>query len=95
MRPAGGSSARAEIGSILRDRVLLAGEIGAATAEGRFSAMILVGMPFGLAFIVNSVSPGYLAPLFTDPLGQMLLGGAAALVVGGVLIIRSMLNIDL
>ncbi len=84
-----------KIGSMIRDRVRLAGEIGAATAEGRFSAMILVGMPFGLAFIVNSVSPGYLAPLFTDPLGQMLLGGAAALVVVGVLIIRSMLNIDL
>jgi len=84
-----------KIGSMIRDRVRLAGEIGAATAEGRFSAMILVGMPFLLAFLVNSVSPGYLSPLVTDTYGQMMLGSAVVLMTVGVLIIRSMLNIEL
>jgi len=84
-----------QIGTMIRDRIALAGEVSAATAEGRFSAMILVGMPFVLAFIVNSVSPGYLSPLLTDPLGQMMLAAAAGLVVVGVLIIRKMLDVEL
>jgi len=84
-----------QIGTMIRDRIALAGEMSAATAEGRFSAMILVGMPFALAFIVNSVSPGYLSPLVSDPLGRMMLGGAAGLMVVGVLIIRKMLDVDL
>lgn len=84
-----------KIGSMIRDRVRLAGEIGAATAEGRFSAMILVGMPFLLAFLVNSISPGYLLPLVTDTYGQIMLGAAVVLMTVGVLIIRSMLNIEL
>jgi len=83
------------IGTMIRDRVRLAGEIAATTAEGRFSAMILVGMPFVLAFLVNSVSPGYLSPLVTDTYGQMMLGAAAVLMTVGVLIIRSMLDIEL
>lgn len=84
-----------KIGSMIRDRVRLAGEIGAATAEGRFSAMILVGMPFLLAFLVNSISPGYLLPLVTETYGQMMLGAASVLMVVGMLIIRSMLDVDL
>lgn len=84
-----------KIGSMIRDRVRLKGEIDAATAEGRFSAMILVGMPFLLAFIVNSISPGYLSPLFTDMMGRMMLAGAVGLLIVGILIIRSMLNMDL
>lgn len=84
------------IGNMIRERVRLAGEIAAATAEGRFSAMILVGMPFLLAFIINVVSPGYLTPLFVEPLGRMMLGGAVLLMLSGLLIIRGMLNsIDL
>lgn len=84
-----------QIGTMIRDRIALAGEISAATAEGRFSAMILVGMPFVLAFIVNSVSPGYLAPLLTDPIGHLLLGGAVVLLIVGILIIRKMLDVEL
>jgi tight adherence protein B len=83
------------IGTMIRDRVRLAGEISAATAEGRMSAMILAGMPFLLAFIINVVSPGYLTPLFTETLGRMMLGAALVLMLSGMLIIRSMLNIDL
>ncbi|MFO8140989.1 MAG: type II secretion system F family protein [Marinobacter sp.] len=83
------------IGDMIRDRVALAGEIAASTAEGRMSAMILGGMPFILALIIQVVSPGYLSPLFTDKLGLMMLGVAGVLMVMGFLIIRSMLDLDL
>jgi tight adherence protein B len=83
------------IGDMIRDRVALAGEIAASTAEGRMSAMILGGMPFILALIIQVVSPGYLSPLFTEKIGLIMLGVAGVLMVVGFLIIRSMLNLDL
>lgn len=84
-----------QISTMIRDRVALAGEISATTAEGRMSAAILVGLPFLLAFMINTVSPGYLNPLFTDPMGRLMLIGAVVLVILGVLIIRKMLDLDL
>ena len=83
------------ISSMIRERVRLAGEIAAATAEGRLSAAILGGMPFGMAFLINVVSPGYISPLFHSTLGLMLLGVAGGMMLTGVLIIKKMLEIDL
>lgn len=83
------------ISGMIRERVRLASEIAAATAEGRLSALILGGMPFALAFLINIVSPGYLTPLFHDPFGLILLAVAGGMMLTGVLIIKSMLNIDL
>jgi len=83
------------ISSMIRERVRLAGEISAATAEGRMSAGILGGMPFGMAFLINIVSPGYISPLFQSSLGLMLLGLAGGMMLMGILIIRKMLDIDL
>jgi tight adherence protein B len=83
------------ISGMIRERVRLAGEIAAATAEGRFSALILGGMPFALALLINIVSPGYLNPLFQSPFGLMLLGAAGGMMLTGILIIKKMLDIDL
>lgn len=83
------------IASMIRERVALAGEIAAATAEGRLSAMILGGMPFILAILIQVISPGYLSPLFTEQIGMIMLGAGGGLMVVGLVIIRSMLNMDL
>jgi tight adherence protein B len=83
------------ISGMIRERVRLSGEIAAATAEGRMSAMILGGLPFAMAFLISMVSPGYMAPLFHSSLGLMLLGLAGGMMLVGILIIKGMLNIDL
>jgi tight adherence protein B len=83
------------ISGMIRERVRLAGEIAAATAEGRMSALILGGMPFAMAFLINIVSPGYITPLFQSPLGLMLLGVAGGMMLLGIIIIKKMLEIDL
>jgi tight adherence protein B len=83
------------IAGMVRERVKLSGEISAATAEGRLSAGILVTMPFAIGVIISIVSPGYLQPLFHSPLGLMLLGvGAVLLLVGG-LILKKMITVDI
>ncbi len=79
----------------IRERFQLAAEISTLTAEGRMSVMILAGLPIGLALIINTVSPGYLSPLWTDPLGRMMLGAGAVMLTTGVLITKRMLNVNL
>jgi tight adherence protein B len=83
------------ISGMIRERVRLASEISAATAEGRMSAFILGGMPFGMAFMINIVSPGYIGPMFRDPIGLVLLGVAGVMMLVGIIIIKKMLDVDL
>jgi tight adherence protein B len=83
------------ISGMIRERVRLAGEIAAATAEGRMSAGILGGMPFAMAFLINVVSPGYINPLFSSTFGLILLAGAGGMMLTGILIIKKMLEIDI
>ena len=82
------------IGYMIRERVKLSGEVAAATAEGRLSAGILLAMPFGIAFAVNLLNPGYLAPLFNTQLGLMLIGAGGGLMLMGGLIIKKLVDVD-
>ena len=83
------------ISHMIRERVKLSGEIATATAEGRFSAGILLAMPIAIAFIINIINPGYISPLFNSQLGLMLLGAGALLMTVGALIIKKLITIDL
>ncbi len=81
--------------ALIRDRFQLASEISALTAEGRMSTAVLVGLPIGLGLIINVLSPGYLTPLFTDPLGRMMLLVAGAMLSLGMIIIRKLLAVTI
>lgn len=81
--------------ALIRDRFALSSEIAALTAEGRMSTAVLIGLPLGLAMIIHLLSPGYLAPLWTEPLGRMMLTAAAGMLVLGVLIIKKMLDVTI
>lgn len=83
------------IAEMIRERVRLLGELQTASAEGRMSAGILLALPFVMAFMINLISPGYLTPLFTEPLGLMLLGVGGGLMVIGALVMRKMIDIEL
>jgi tight adherence protein B len=83
------------ISEMIRERVRLMGELSSATAEGRMSAGILLAMPIGMGLIVNMMNPGYLSPLFHDPMGLILLGAGGGLMLVGSLIIRALINVDI
>ena len=79
---------------MIRKRVRLFGELSAATAEGKMSAGILLAMPLVMALAVNTMNPGYMAPLFSDPLGLMVLGVGVGLMIVGTLVIRKLIDVD-
>ncbi|MGD8236933.1 MAG: type II secretion system F family protein [Armatimonadota bacterium] len=83
------------LSGVIRDRIRLAGEISALTAEGRLSGGILLALPFVFAGILHHLSPGYLTPLLAEPLGHILLGVGVVLMALGVIVINKLLTIDL
>lgn len=72
---------------MIRERIRVAGELRIKTTQGRLSGIVLICMPFGLALVMKIISPSWLDPLITDPLGHMLLYYAcASLAVGSLLV---------
>lgn len=69
---------------IMRERLRLLGTIRTLSAEGKLSAWILTLLPFGVAFMMHTMNPGFLSILWTDEMGLRLLVGAGVAMVLGV-----------
>ncbi|MHA7178750.1 type II secretion system F family protein [Arthrobacter sp. MDB2-24] len=82
-----------QVGHTIRERSEIKGHIRSLAAEGKFSAYILAALPFGIALILTVVSPGYVDPLFTKPLGWVMLGAAALLMTIGGLWLRKIIDL--
>jgi tight adherence protein B len=63
-----------------------------ATAEIRLTAYVLGALPFVTMGILLVMQPGYLAPLFDDPRGHVILGIAAGGLLASFLSMRMMLK---
>jgi len=81
------------LSGVIRERFKILREVQVLTAEGRLSMYVLTAMPFIVLFLLYLTNPGYLTPLFTDPIGLRLLWGAAVMQFIGYLIIRKMVRI--
>ncbi|QAU33450.1 type II secretion system F family protein [Janthinobacterium sp. 17J80-10] len=78
---------------LIRERLKLAAKVKVLSSEGRLSAWILVIMPFALGAIMNIVNPGFMAPLWTDPIGIAIVKYMLTLMFFGVLIMRKIIKI--
>lgn len=87
------------IAHTIRERVRIKGEITTLTAQGRASAWVITGLPIGLAFMMTTINPGYMAPIFTfglPPTAWCCLPVTAAAMVGiGYVAIMKIVNIDI
>lgn len=94
-RESGGNMAEIleSIASLIRSRFTLRGKIRALSAEGRLSAIILLAIPFFMAFALSIVNPDYLTVLTIDPLGRILVVCALLMMMIGVLSIKKMIDI--
>jgi tight adherence protein B len=80
---------------IIRERLKLLGQVEVFSAEGRLSAWILGLLPFGLGGVLYLINPGFMAVLWSDPAGLKLLATVAALMVVGVVWMRSVIRIHI
>ena len=72
------------ISAIIRGRLKLLGAVRVLSAEGRMSAWILSILPFALAGVINLLNPDFLAPLWGDPMGLKMMGGAGVMMALGI-----------
>jgi tight adherence protein B len=82
------------IGSTIRERVRIKGEISAATAQGRMSGWIVTGMPIAMAGLFLLISPSYFKPMTEQLFGWLMLGAAGMLILMGNYFIRKVVKID-
>jgi tight adherence protein B len=67
----------------IRERVRIQGEIRTLTAQARVSGIIITLLPFGLAGVLETISPSYFGPMLTETLGHILLGiGIFSIAIG-------------
>lgn len=89
-RRAGGDLAgllrRFAAGAAERDRVL--DDAKSATAQARFTGLLVVAMPSGGALFAELIQPGFLLKVLSAPASAVLLSLAAALQVAGFVAIR-------
>lgn len=82
-----------KIARLIRERFQIHGMIMALTGEGRLSGAVLLGLPPVLAVTMFFLNQEYIMRLFTHPLGQQMLAGAAVAQVLGFFWIRKIINI--
>jgi tight adherence protein B len=82
-----------KIGTLIRDRFRIWGQVQALTGEGRLSGVVLMALPFVLFLAVYQLNPTYLMVLFTDVMGKKMLAVAIFMQILGALVIRKIVNI--
>lgn len=80
------------LSTVLRERKKMRDKVKALSSEARSSAAIIGSLPFLVSFFVYLLSPGYIALLFTDRLGNILLAGGLAWMALGVAVMAKMIN---
>lgn len=82
-----------QVGATIRERSEIKGQIRALAAEGKFSAYILVALPFAIGAMLMVVSPGYITPLFEEPLGWVMIGASVVMMTIGCLWLRKIIDL--
>ncbi len=79
----------------IRQRVRLASQLKASTAEVRVTALILGLLPFALLSVFYLLNPEYIQVLFVHPMGRKMLAFALCLEVIGFAVMRGMAKVDM
>ena len=84
-----------KISYTIRERFSLHRQIRVYTAQGRLTGYILAALPILLGLAITALNPEYMAILFEEPMGKVLIAAAAALQFLGFLLIRRIIDIEI
>ncbi len=96
-RETGGNLAETldNLDNILRRRRQMRLKVKALSSEARASAMIIGSLPFIMMVVLSVADSGYLSVLFTDHLGNMLLGGGVGAISMGAFVMWKMVRFEI
>jgi tight adherence protein B len=86
------SEALGNLAGVLRDRKRLQGKIRAMSSEAKASAAIIGSLPPGVMGIVYMSSPNYIAALFTERMGNLMLLGCVLWMAMGIMVMKKMIS---
>ena len=95
-REVGGNLAQIldNISDTIRERIRMKREILTLTAQGRFSAIVLLALPFAAGAAMYFLNHDNFMLLFEEPMGQIAIGVSIIMEVVGFFIIRRIVDID-
>jgi tight adherence protein B len=79
---------------LIREKFKFEGKVRTLSAEGRLSAIILIALPFFIAGWLQFSNPKYLATLFMDPIGKVMMIAAALMMIIGIFVMKQMVKIE-
>ncbi|BCX17627.1 MAG: hypothetical protein KatS3mg117_1309 [Geminicoccaceae bacterium] len=83
------------LATMLRRRQQMRLKVKAMSSEARASAMIIGSLPFLTGIVISWVNPDYMAKLFTDPRGWIMLGVGACSMLLGVAVMAKMVRFEI
>lgn len=79
---------------VIRERFKIQRQVRVYTAQGRLTMALLMGMPPIIVTLMFLLNPGFIHPLFADPIGHVLLVGGITLQTIGYFVIRKIIRIQ-
>ena len=83
------------ISRLIRERIVFKDHVAALTAEGRLSAVVLVGLPIFMFVYMYLTNYDYLSLLWTEKTGHYMIYGAIILQIIGAYVIKRIVDIDI
>src|SRR5579864_1230520 len=79
---------------VIRERFKIQRQVRVYTAQGRLTMALLMGMPPIIVTVMLLLNPGFIRPLFADPIGHTLLVAGIILQTIGYFVIRKIVRIQ-
>jgi tight adherence protein B len=83
-----------KVAETIREREYLERQVKTLSAEGRLSVWILGGLPPGFLAYLGIANPSYVTPLFTSPIGWVLLTVMGVLLTAGILWMKRVVKVE-
>lgn len=79
---------------VIRERFKILRQVRVYTAQGRLTMLLLMGMPPLIVMMMLFMNPMFIRPLFTDPIGHVMLVIGLILQTVGYFVIRKIIRIQ-
>ncbi|MGA2003205.1 MAG: type II secretion system F family protein [Terriglobales bacterium] len=79
---------------IIRERFKILRQVRVHTAQGRLTMVLLMALPPTIVVMMLSLNPGFIRPLFNDPIGHILIVSGITLQTMGYFVIRKIIRIQ-
>jgi len=79
---------------VIRERFKILRQVRVHTAQGRLTMVLLMALPPTIVLVMLILNPGFIQPLFSDPLGHALIVAGITLQTLGYFVIRRIIRIQ-